>query len=134
MDGTLESEREFNEGDLEGRYVLYYKNGQKFREGRIEKKHFIGVFKTWRDDGSLLASGTLKEGKFWQGTFYELAFDRALGSLERNWPSPMFWYVGTFSTYHEGEPVSEKCIYFKPTQYTFQIEVATDKPDCELQE
>ena len=59
----------FLDNEYHGHWTHWYRNGQKFCEQNWVNGVSDGELTIWAEDGTVIAQGTLKEGKCWDGTF-----------------------------------------------------------------
>ena len=54
-----------------GKYVSYYKNGQKAYKGNFKDGKEEGLHISWHSNGQKWSEGSFKDGTFWTGTTYD---------------------------------------------------------------
>ena len=64
---------EDNTGFRQGKVLTYYENGQLQTEAVFENGYLNGEFVMWSKEGAELCRGTYKEGEPWTGTFVSIA-------------------------------------------------------------
>jgi antitoxin component YwqK of YwqJK toxin-antitoxin module len=90
-DGHPWSETRYLEGEPEGLWTTWYKNGAKQSEGSYHRGYMQGTWKSWNEDGTLMLEATYARGKL-------------DGPWRESWPNGRLKSRGT---YKSGQPEGE---------------------------
>jgi len=69
----IELERDLNPSTRSEHMITYYASGEKWSESRSNKVE--RTVKDWLKDGRLVAEGTRRSGKWWDGTVLEYEYE-----------------------------------------------------------
>jgi antitoxin component YwqK of YwqJK toxin-antitoxin module len=81
--GSLRLEKNYKDGELDGKYILYYKNGQIYEERNYKDGKEDGKYTWYYEDGQIREEGNYKDGKKdGKWTYY---YENGQISSERNY-------------------------------------------------